>query len=157
MAPVAGPVGRLRDRARPGIEVEPGITSGDYLDGFLQGTRRALTESGRESITLTLEDVNEVTVGALIALCVHGTKATARPVINVSTFGVGAPVVSTIEDVISVVMSVVAIVVPFLVVLFLAGLVWSFVWLRRRLRRRRARRAGAAAPPTAPPRAPQLR
>src|SRR5437763_14778799 len=33
----------LRDRApeRAGFFVEPGVTSGDYLSGFLQGTRRA--------------------------------------------------------------------------------------------------------------------
>ena len=48
----------LRDRApeRGVLEVEPGVTSGDYLSGFLQGTRKALTESGRESITITLDD-----------------------------------------------------------------------------------------------------
>jgi glucose-6-phosphate isomerase len=60
----------LQDRApeRGVLEVEPGITSGDYLSGFLQGTRRALTESGRESITLTLERVDAEAIGELIAL-----------------------------------------------------------------------------------------
>jgi glucose-6-phosphate isomerase len=60
----------LRDRApeRAGFEVEPGITAGDYLSGFLQGTRRALTDSGRESITITIEDVTPRTIGMLIAL-----------------------------------------------------------------------------------------
>jgi glucose-6-phosphate isomerase len=60
----------LRDRApgRGGLEVEPGITSGDYLDGFLQGTRRALAESGRESITITVDAVDPRTLGGLIAL-----------------------------------------------------------------------------------------
>ncbi|MGD1851057.1 MAG: glucose-6-phosphate isomerase [Cyanophyceae cyanobacterium] len=44
------------------------ITSGDYLSGLLQGTRKALYENGRESITITIPRVNETTVGALIAL-----------------------------------------------------------------------------------------
>jgi glucose-6-phosphate isomerase len=60
----------LRERA-PGrgvVEVEPGVTSGDFLSGFLQGTRKALTESGRESITITLDDASPATVGKLIAL-----------------------------------------------------------------------------------------
>ncbi len=54
----------LRDRApeRPVLFVDGGpaggVTSGDYLFGFLQGTRRALTESGRESLTLTVETVD---------------------------------------------------------------------------------------------------
>ncbi|MEJ7732345.1 MAG: glucose-6-phosphate isomerase [Polyangiaceae bacterium] len=59
---------RDRDPARAGFEVEPGVTAGDYLSGFLQGTRRALAESGRESITLTVVEVSPRTVGALIAL-----------------------------------------------------------------------------------------
>jgi len=50
------------------VEVEPGITSGDYLDGFWLGTRRALNESGRDSLTLTLENVSPRSVGALIAI-----------------------------------------------------------------------------------------
>ena len=60
----------LRDRApqRPVLEVEPGVTSGDYLSGFLQGTRRALTESGRESLTITVDTVDAQTLGKLIAL-----------------------------------------------------------------------------------------
>jgi glucose-6-phosphate isomerase len=52
----------------PPLEVEPGVTSGDFLDGFLLGTREALYESGRESITLTLAEVNARSVGALIAV-----------------------------------------------------------------------------------------
>jgi len=51
-----------------GIEVEPGITSGDYLHGFLQGTRQALADSGRESLTLTLERLDEASLGRLVAL-----------------------------------------------------------------------------------------
>jgi glucose-6-phosphate isomerase len=56
---------------RPGsapVEVEPGVTSGDYLHGFLRGTRSALYEKGRESITVSLPEVDEFNVGALIAL-----------------------------------------------------------------------------------------
>jgi glucose-6-phosphate isomerase len=58
----------LRDRAGRSLAVEPGVTSGDYLSGFHQGTRRALWESGRESMTITVSDVSPATVGKLIAL-----------------------------------------------------------------------------------------
>ena len=56
--------------AREGVdlEVEPGVYSGDYLSGFLQGTRRALYESGRESVTITIPEVSAYHVGMLIAL-----------------------------------------------------------------------------------------
>jgi len=50
------------------LEVDSGVTSGDYLNGFYQGTRRALYESQRESITITVADVSPRTIGILIAL-----------------------------------------------------------------------------------------
>lgn len=58
----------LKDRDGKSIEVEPGVTSGDFLSGFLQGTRRALYENDRESMTITLPDVSPKSVGKLIAL-----------------------------------------------------------------------------------------
>jgi glucose-6-phosphate isomerase len=57
-----------KDRHGSGFEVENGVTSGDYLQGFLRGTRSALYESGRESITVSISEVNAFNVGALIAL-----------------------------------------------------------------------------------------
>src|SRR6266567_4138822 len=57
-----------KDRHRERFEVEQGITSGDYLQGFLRGTRSALYESGRESITMSIPEVNAFNIGALIAL-----------------------------------------------------------------------------------------
>lgn len=56
------------DRRSPAIEVEDGITSGDYLHGFLRGTRSALYESGRESVTLSIPRVDPFNIGVLIAL-----------------------------------------------------------------------------------------
>ena len=65
----------LKDRDAGSMFVEtakdgsPGpATAGDYLCGFLQGTRRALYENGRESVTLTVDRVDPATLGALIAL-----------------------------------------------------------------------------------------
>ena len=57
-----------KDRDTPPYEVEPGVTSGDYLQGFLRGTRAALYENGRDSITISVPHVDAFTVGALIAL-----------------------------------------------------------------------------------------
>ena len=58
----------LRDRSGRSIEVEPGVTSGDFLSGFLQGTRQALHEKGRGSMTITVDRLDAATVGRLIAL-----------------------------------------------------------------------------------------
>jgi len=58
----------LRERQGASVEVEPSTTAGDYLFGYYMGTRQALFESGRESITLGVRDVSPFTVGMLIAL-----------------------------------------------------------------------------------------
>jgi glucose-6-phosphate isomerase len=59
-------VRKARDGAT--MEVEPGVASGDYLQGFLRGTRTALYEGGRDSITISIPEVNAFQVGLLIAL-----------------------------------------------------------------------------------------
>ncbi len=58
----------LREFSTERVEVEPGVYSGDYLTGFYLGTRQALFEKGRESVTVTVSEVNEYAVGMLIAL-----------------------------------------------------------------------------------------
>ena len=71
--------------------------------------------------------------GLLTAGAVHGTKAAIRPVINAGTAGVGAPVVSTGEDIVSTVLAFVAIIAPLLVAVLLVVFIWLVVrWLRRR-------------------------
>jgi len=81
-----------------------------------------------------------VLAGILVAGLVHTGKAAARPVVNATTAGLGAPVVSAAEDGVSVGLSLIAVLVPVLVLLVLAAAVWGFVALRRR--RRRAARTG---------------
>jgi hypothetical protein len=80
-----------------------------------------------------------VVIGVLLAGGVHTAKAVARPVINATTAGTGAPVVSTAEDVSAVVLTVLAIAVPLIalaiVFAFIAGAWWA-------LRRRSAARPG---------------
>merc|ERR1711991_609244 len=50
------------------IPVIKGECAGDFLGGFLQGTRSALTEGGRQSITISLRQFDARRLGALIAL-----------------------------------------------------------------------------------------
>ncbi len=102
--------------------------------------------SGSETITVsnpadlfTQKMWIPIVLGLLIALTVHGAKATVRPVANVATAGLAAPVVSTAEDVTSTGLSLVAILIPILVIVFLIVLVWLFLRWRKR---RRARRNG---------------
>ena len=58
----------MNDGSHSNILVESDVTSEDFLHGFYLGTRQALAEKGRESITITIKDVSPFTVGMLIAL-----------------------------------------------------------------------------------------
>ncbi|WP_406061724.1 DUF4126 domain-containing protein [Micromonospora sp. NBC_00860] len=111
--------------------------------------------AGSSSETVTVSDPGSffsshqwvpVVTGVLLALGVHLLKSAARPVINATTAGIGAPVASTAEDATSVVVSLVAIILPVLVLVFLVGLVFFTFWfVRRRSERRREREAARAA------------
>lgn len=58
----------LKDQPGPSIAVEGRITSGDFLHGFYLGTRQALAENGRESLTITTNEITPFSIGILIAL-----------------------------------------------------------------------------------------
>ena len=79
-----------------------------------------------------------VIVGLLTALGVHATKASVRPVVNVSTAGVGGPVVSTVEDGISFGLSLAALLAPLVALVVLVGLAWAAWSAAGRIRARRA-------------------
>jgi hypothetical protein len=80
----------------------------------------------------TVQPVVLLIAGVLIAGGVHAVKATARPAVNVSTAGVGAPVVSTGEDILAVIGTVLALLVPVLAaVMIVAAVVVAVVLLRR--------------------------
>ncbi|GAA1806845.1 DUF4126 domain-containing protein [Luedemannella flava] len=103
--------------------------------------------SGAQTVTVDNPDTffsgNQwvpIVAGIVISLVVHSAKAAIRPVVNVSTGGVGAPVVSTAEDVASASLSLVAILLPVLVIVFIVGFFWFFWVMFRKLRRWRAER-----------------
>ncbi|KAB2342693.1 DUF4126 domain-containing protein [Actinomadura rudentiformis] len=79
-------------------------------------------------------------LGIVVALVVHLTKTSLRPVVNAGTLGTGAPVVSTVEDTVSLGMSVLAVLAP--VIALIGVIMLAFVSFRmlRAFRRRRRRR-----------------
>src|SRR5690349_2345567 len=91
-----------------------------------------------------------IVVGVLVALVVSLTKSTVRPAANVATAGVAAPVLSTIEDGVSIALVFFAILLPVVVLVVLALLGWGVVklWRRRRRRRTTETEARAANPQT---------
>lgn len=51
-----------------GTDDDPAVAAGDGLQGFLLGTRRALSEGGRPSLTLTVPTVDAWNLGGILAL-----------------------------------------------------------------------------------------
>ena len=131
-------------------------TINDTVQTFIRPTAGGLAfGAGTTSETATVSDPGTffsghqwipIAIGVAVSLTVHAVKALARPVINTLTMGIGAPIVSTVEDATSAVMSVVAIVIPFLVIVFLVAMVLAFWGLMRRRARRKAEKAAAAYP-----------
>lgn len=120
-------------------------TVNDTVQTFVRPTAGGIVfGSGTAAQTAAVTDPGEfahtgqwvpVAIGVLTALSVHLTKTAVRPVANVATGGVAAPVLSTVEDATSVALVFVAILVPALVLVILAALIWVAVTLLRRRRR----------------------
>jgi len=125
----------------------------DVIQTFVRPTAGGLAfGAASSSQTVTVSDPGSffsshqwvpIVVGGAISLGVHSMKAVSRPVINATTAGFGAPVASTIEDVISVSLSLVAIILPVLVLVFVLLLFLAFFWMMRRRRRRKEEKAAA--------------
>lgn len=91
------------------------------------------------------------TVGLVLAGSVHMARGALRPAVTATTGGMGNPVVSAIEDVVSATITVLAVIVPVLAFLFVVGLaVWAVVLFRRWRSRRGSVRRGAVGPPNTP-------
>ena len=112
------------------------IAGADHVNDAVQTFVRPA--AGAALMLLTTDEelsrLGDVLLGGGLAGGVHVAKATARGAVSLSTFGLGNPVVSTIEDVIAAVSSVIAIVIPVLVLLVIPALAVLLVWLIRRPR-----------------------
>ena len=116
------------------------------MGGLVFATTSAAEDLDR-STWMTQHPWVGVVLGVVVSGLVHSGKVAARPPINATTVGVGAPVVSTIEDGTSIGLSLVAVFIPVLVVVVLAGLAAFLVWLWVRVRRWRRRRTARSTAP----------
>lgn len=110
----------------------------DVIQTVVRPTAGAILFASNSNAISNIHPAFALVCGLLLAGSVHATKASIRPVVTVTTGGLGNPVVSTIEDIIAVVVSILSILVP--VLTFIALMVF-FVFAFRWWRRRRANRA----------------
>jgi hypothetical protein len=90
-----------------------------------------------------MDPVFSFILGALSAGSVHVVKAGARPIITATTGGLGNPLVSFVEDIISAVATVLALVVPILAAILMGSILLVAAWIVWRWRERRKRRKQA--------------
>lgn len=118
------------------VDKIPGV---DHVNDLVQTVVRpaagALAFAAETGVVTDVPTWLPITLGLVTAFSVHALKASARPAVNATTLGVGAPIVSAIEDVTALVTSVVAIFLPVLVALFVVAIVAALVVLYRRKKR----------------------
>jgi hypothetical protein len=111
-------------------------TVNDTIQTFVRPVAGAILFAASAGVISDANPVLAMICGLLVAGGVHAVKATARPVITGTTGGLLNPVVSVIEDILSLAVAVLSILVPILAVLLLLLVV---IWVIRRRRRRQAR------------------
>jgi hypothetical protein len=117
------------------VDKVPAVDSvNDAIQTFIRPVAGAVLFAASAGVITEAHPVLALVCGLLVAGGVHAVKATARPVVTATTAGVGNPVVSTAEDVLSLLLAVLAILLPILGLLLLILL---FAWVIRHRRRRR--------------------
>jgi Domain of unknown function (DUF4126) len=101
----------------------------DAVHTVIRPLSGAIIMAGTQNSVSDLNPWLAAGVGAVLALTFHTVKATTRPVVSATTAGVGNPIVSTIEDILTVVTSVLLIVAPIIGIILLAILVLLMVRL----------------------------
>ena len=106
----------------------------DVIQGFVRPAAGGVVAVAAAGSAVDISPWLIVLAGVVLAGGVNAVKATARPAVNLTTAGVGAPAVSAAEDAGAIVLSVIALVAPVLIVFVSAGIVYSLwrLWRRRR-------------------------
>lgn len=115
----------------------------DIVQTIIRPASGALLFAGAVAPDSTWTGAAAVIAGLGTAAGVHAVKSTVRPVANVTTGGVAAPVLSILEDLAAIALSIAAILLPILAAVMLIGLIVAMVLLLRAAVHRR-RRSGAA-------------
>ncbi len=109
-------------------------TVNDAIQTFVRPAAGAILFASSSNVIADMSPVLALAIGIFAAGGVHTAKTAARPVVTVATAGVGNPVVSVVEDIVSAGMTLVAILMPVIaaiLVLVLGFLVGRWFWRRR--------------------------
>jgi hypothetical protein len=90
---------------------------------------------GPTGVETEIPTIVAVALGALTAGSIHAGRATLRPASTATTAGIGNPVVSAVEDVVSAVLTAFAFLLPVLAFLLVLAMAVALIVVARRLRR----------------------
>jgi hypothetical protein len=121
-------------------------TINDVVQTLIRPIAGAILFAASTNAIAEIHPVLAMVCGLLIAGTVHVVKATARPLVTAATAGMGNPVVSSVEDVLSAATAFLSVLLPTLIGVVLLLAVSIIGWWLWRLGRRRSvtRDAGAA-------------
>lgn len=106
----------------------------DVLQTFIRPTAGAILFASNSNAIANMSPALAMGLGLLAAGSFHAAKASARPVITASTAGLGNPVVSVLEDILSAIMALTAIILPMIAavaVVIMGFFTLRWVWRRR--------------------------
>lgn len=108
-------------------------TVNDVINTIIRPAAGAILFAATAGTITEMSPVLSVILGILAAGTVHAGKSLARPVVTATTAGVGNPIVSTAEDVVSALTSFLAIVLPWMALII--ALLGILLFLNFRLKR----------------------
>lgn len=111
----------------------------DVIQTLIRPVAGAILFAANANAIADVHPVLAMVCGLLLSGAVHVAKTTARPVVTATTAGVGNPIVSTVEDIVSALTAFLSILLPTLVaIVLLIAVVIIGWWLWARQRRRTA-------------------
>ena len=112
-------------------------TVNDVIQTVVRPVAGAILFAASANVISDISPVLAMACGVLAAGGVHAAKATVRPVVTATTGGVGNPIVSVTEDVVSGATTLVAVILPALAAVIVLVVAAVVMWLYLRRRRRK--------------------
>ena len=110
----------------------------DAIQTFIRPVAGAILFASSAKAITDINPVLSMACGLLVAGSVNAAKSfVARPAVEVTTAGLGVPVMSGLEDIVATIVSVLSVALPILMVIFVFLMVWliSAIFSRRKKKR----------------------
>ncbi len=110
----------------------------DAIQSFIRPVAGAILFASSAKAITDIHPVLSMACGLLVAGSVNAAKSfVARPAVEVTTAGLGVPVMSGLEDILATIVSVLSVALPILMVIFVFLMVWliSAIFSRRKKKR----------------------